>query len=53
MTVIIKKYTDKESIRKLISKLQKRTKFDAHKFCGVLKLRQSPLEIQKKMRDEW
>ena len=23
------------------------------KFCGILKLKEDPLEIQKKLRDEW
>lgn len=26
---------------------------DTLKFCGVLKLKEAPLEIQKKLRNEW
>lgn len=26
---------------------------DTHKFCGVIKLNEDPLTIQKRMRDEW
>ena len=26
---------------------------DTLKFCGVLKLKEDPLAIQKKLRDEW
>ena len=27
--------------------------FDAHKFCGVIQLKEDPLALQKKWRDEW
>lgn len=53
MTVVIKRSSDKASIRKLLETLPKTGKFEAYKFCGVLKLKLSPLEIQKLMRDEW
>ena len=26
---------------------------DTKKFCGVLKLREDPMAIQKRLRDEW
>jgi len=26
---------------------------DTRKFCGVLKLKEDPLTIQKRLRDEW
>lgn len=26
---------------------------DTKKFCGVLKLKEDPLAIQKRLRDEW
>lgn len=26
---------------------------DTLKYCGVLKLKENPLEIQKKLRNEW
>ena len=53
MTVVIKRFADKASIRKLLGALPKVSKFDSQKFCGVLKLSRSPIDIQKEMRDEW
>ena len=53
MTVVIKKSMDKETARKIIATLSKSKRFDAKKHCGVIKLKASPLDIQKKMRDEW
>lgn len=31
----------------------KRRTFDAHKYCGVITLKEDPLSIQKKWRNEW
>ena len=53
MTLVIKRSSDKASIEKLLQALPKTSNFDAHKYCGVIKLRLSPLDIQKAMRDEW
>lgn len=53
MTVIIKRSSDKASIDKLLGTLPKVNRFNAHKYCGVLALHLTPLEIQKAMRDEW
>ena len=53
MTVVIKRSSDKASIDKLLDTLPKRSKFNAHKYCGVLELHAAPLTIQKAMRDEW
>lgn len=53
MTIVIKRSSDKASIRKLLETLPKTGKFNAHKFRGVLKLKLPPLDIQKAMRDEW
>jgi hypothetical protein len=30
-----------------------RKKLDAKKYCGVIKLKEDPLVIQKRLRDEW
>lgn len=38
-------------IRRLKSDLEKGV--DTKKYCGVLKLKEDPLTIQKKLRDEW
>jgi len=27
--------------------------FDAQRYCGVIKLKQDPLQLQKKWRNEW
>ena len=53
MTVVIKRFADKASIQKLLGTIPKISKFDSHKFCGILKLKKPPIDIQKQMRDEW
>jgi len=53
MVTIIKKGTKPKDIHLLLSKLESPKKFDSYKHLGVLKLDADPLEIQKKMRDEW
>lgn len=53
MTIVIKSSADKASIQKILGDLAVPRKFDAYKYCGVFKLQDSPLEIQKGMRDEW
>jgi len=56
MVTIIKKGATKEKIQSLL-KLGKKNKprkgIDLHKYCGVLKLKEDPLVLQKKWRDEW
>jgi hypothetical protein len=32
---------------------QKRKKVDWNKFAGTVKLKEDPLKIQKRLRDEW
>ncbi|WP_423146670.1 hypothetical protein [Rubrolithibacter danxiaensis] len=53
MVTILKKGTRKEDIEKTLSNLKGRKKFDAYKYCGAIRLKESPLEIQKAMRNEW
>ena len=53
MTVVIKHPSDKQTIEKKLEALKREKKFDAQKFCGVLKLKRSPLAIQLQLRDEW
>ena len=53
MTVVIKKSSDLKSIEKILAKLPPPGNFNAIKFCGILKLSKSPLDIQKMLRDEW
>ncbi len=53
MVTVIKQGSSKASIKQLIEKLQSNKGIDAKKFCGVIKLKEHPLIIQKKLRDEW
>ena len=58
MTVIINKGDSKEHMDKLLKKVTEQPihpdkKFEAAKFCGVLDLKEDPLEIQKRLRNEW
>ncbi len=57
MVTTIKKGTSKQNIedilRQLFSKKKKASGIDAYKYCGVIKLKDSPYNIQKKMRREW
>lgn len=53
MTVVIKQSSDISSMLKILEELPREGKFNAKKHCGVLKLKKSPLEIQKAMQDEW
>lgn len=51
----IKKGSNKAEIERVISKVyQKKTKgIDAYKYCGVIKLKEAPNDIQKRLRSEW
>jgi hypothetical protein len=53
MVTVIKKGSDKKEIEKAVSKLKCSKSFNAHKYCGTVKLKEDPLQIQKRMRDEW
>jgi hypothetical protein len=55
MVLVLKKGATKKDIAAIHKKLEKLpTKgVDTKKYCGVIKLKEDPLEIQKKMRDEW
>ncbi|MGB3774366.1 MAG: hypothetical protein WA951_03845 [Leeuwenhoekiella sp.] len=53
MVTVIKKGSDKKEIEKALSNMKSERKFNAYKYCGTVKLKDDPLEIQKKMRDEW
>jgi hypothetical protein len=51
MQVIIKKGASKEEVKAVWKKLQK-PKTVLKEFCGVLSLKESPLELQKTFREE-
>lgn len=56
MTLVLKRGADKKTIREIVDKLfsaQKKNKMDIRKYCGTLRLKEDPMEIQKKLRDEW
>jgi hypothetical protein len=61
MVITIKSNASPSEIEQALQKLNKKGKvhkisnkqFDAHKYCGVIKLKEDPLAIQKKMRNEW
>ncbi len=53
MTVILRRAADKAKIRELLGELKRASRFDPMKYCGALKIKHSPLAIQKALRDEW
>lgn len=53
MVTIIKKGASKTAIKQLVQKLQVKKGVGAYKYCGVIKLKEHPLVIQKQIRDEW
>lgn len=56
MVMTIKKGTKKADIKRLLERLaetEKPTGIDAYKYCGVIKLKESPNQIQKRLRSEW
>ncbi len=56
MIAEIKHGSNLTEIKKLLSRIATRKPkkgLDAKKYCGILKLHEHPLAIQKKMRDEW
>jgi len=53
MVTVIKRGASIKEIDNALAKLKNSKKFDAYKYLGTIKLKQEPLEIQKRMRDEW
>lgn len=56
MVLTIKKDASRDEIilmRKKLERQQKKTGVNTKKFCGTIKLKEDPMEIQKKLRDEW
>jgi len=56
MVMEIRRGDDKRNIEELLKKLgsDKPIKgIDAHKYCGILNLKENPEDLQKKMRSEW
>jgi len=53
MITVIKKGSDKSSYKRKLEEALKTKGVDTHKYCGVIRLNEDPLTIQKRMRDEW
>lgn len=56
MVVIIKKSDSKRTIErkiKSVKTIKPKKVLDAYKYLGILKIKEDPNEIQKKLRDEW
>lgn len=57
MGLVLKRGATKKEIEAIEKKLYRErpasTGFNAKKYNGVLKLKEDPLSIQKKLRDEW
>ena len=57
MVMTLKKGTGKNDIddilRKLSGENRKSKGIDAYKYCGVIKLKESIKDIQKRLRSEW
>ena len=54
MVVVIKKGSSKATIQRLMKKLKVVNKgFDSKRHSGFMKLDESPIDIQKRLRDEW
>lgn len=56
MVVVIKKSANREDIKKALDKLSKskvKKGIYVREFCGTVKFKENPLDLQKKWRDEW
>jgi len=53
MTLVLKKGASKKEMDDITKSLKKNTGVNTKKFCGVIKLKDTPLNIQKSFRDEW
>ena len=53
MVVEIKSSKDISKAKKAIDNNQPDKKFNAYKFCGILKVDEDPIKIQQQLRDEW
>ena len=53
MVSILRKGATRQEQLAIKARLQKKQSLDIRKFCGILKLQEDPMEIQKQLRDEW
>ena len=56
MVTVLKQGATKQNILMIMRKIleeRKQKGINAKKYCGVLKLKEDALKLQKRMRDEW
>ena len=53
MVLVLKKGASKKEMESIAAKLAVVKGVNTKKYCGVIKLKEDPMVIQKKMRDEW
>lgn len=56
MVTIVKHGSSNSLLQKILQKMRNQAsgkKLDAKKFCGSIKLKNDPLQIQRTLRDEW
>ena len=56
MVTVIKQGSTRKQIASLLARRKdekKRKGIDVKKYCGVIKLKEDPLTLQKQWRDEW
>jgi hypothetical protein len=53
MVSILKKGASQQEQLAIKARLQQKPALDIRKFCGILKLQEDPLDIQKQLRNEW
>jgi hypothetical protein len=53
MVLVINRQTKKKDLQLVLKRLREGKGFDAAKHCGQVHLKEHPLVIQKRMRDEW
>jgi len=53
MVTVIKKGTNKKDLEKALANLSTPKKLNARKYQGVIKLDEDPLQVQKRLRNEW
>jgi hypothetical protein len=54
MVTTIKRGSSREKIQKIMQGWTPgRRKIDIRKYCGIIKLKEDPMELQKSWRNEW
>jgi hypothetical protein len=54
MVATIKRGSSREKIEQVLKTwIVRKRKTDIRKYCGLLKMKEDPLKLQKSWRDEW